>query len=53
MVNVPLDLLDIPEHQPYQIEDLLTGSRYTWQGSRNYVRLDPAFQVAHVFRVLR
>jgi starch synthase (maltosyl-transferring) len=53
MVNVPLDLLDIPEHRPYQVEDLLTGAKYTWQGSRNYVRLDPAVQVAHVFRVLR
>jgi starch synthase (maltosyl-transferring) len=53
MVNVPLDLLGIPEHRPYQVEDLLTGARYTWQGPRNYVRLDPAFQVAHIFRVLR
>jgi starch synthase (maltosyl-transferring) len=53
MVNVPLDLLGIPEHRTYQVEDLLTGARYTWQGSRNYVRLDPAVQVAHVFRVLR
>ena len=53
MVNVPLDLLQIPEGRAYQVEDLLTGAKYTWQGSRNYVRLDPAYQVAHVFRVLR
>ncbi len=53
MVHVPIDLLAIPEHQPYQVEDLLTGARYTWQGSRNYVRLDPAFQVAHLFQVIR
>ena len=53
MVSVPLDLLGIPEHRPYKVEDLLTGARYTWQGSRNYVRLDPAYQVAHVLRVIR
>jgi starch synthase (maltosyl-transferring) len=53
MVSVPLDLLGIPEQRPYRVEDLLTGARYTWQGSRNYVRLDPAYQVAHVLRVLR
>ena len=53
MVHVPLTLLDIPEHTPYGVEDLLTGARYTWQGSRNYVRLDPAYQVAHLFRIIR
>jgi starch synthase (maltosyl-transferring) len=53
MVSVPLDLLEIPHDRLYQVEDLLTGTRYTWQGSRNYVRLDPVFQVAHVFRVRR
>ena len=53
MVHVPLDLLGISPDRPYGVEDLLTGARYTWQGSRNYVRLDPAFHVAHVFRVIR
>jgi starch synthase (maltosyl-transferring) len=53
MVHVPLDLLDIDEHTPYGVEDLLTGARYTWQGSRNYVRLDPATQVGHLLRVVR
>ena len=53
MVNVPLELLGLSPDRPYGVEDLLTGSRYTWQGSRNYVRLDPAFHVAHVFRVIR
>jgi starch synthase (maltosyl-transferring) len=53
MVNVPLDLMGISPHAAYGVEDLLTGARYTWQGSRNYVRLDPAHQVAHIFRVIR
>jgi starch synthase (maltosyl-transferring) len=37
----------------YAVEDLLTGERWTWHGSRNYVELDPSIRVAHVFRVVR
>ncbi len=37
----------------YVVEDLLTGERWTWHGSRNYVALDPSVRVAHVFRVVR
>ena len=33
----------------YVVEDLLDGSRYTWRGAWNYVRLDPAERMAHVF----
>ncbi len=50
-VHVPLGNLGIAEHQPYEVTDLLTGSRYVWRGSRNYVRLDPSERVAHVFRI--
>ena len=53
MVHVPLDALRLDPVSPYVVEDLLTGARYTWQGERNYVRLDPAVQVAHVLRVVR
>jgi starch synthase (maltosyl-transferring) len=35
----------------YTVEDLLTGERWTWHGARNYVALDPAVRVAHVFRL--
>jgi starch synthase (maltosyl-transferring) len=52
-VHVPLDLLRLDPAAPYVVEDLLTGARYTWRGERNYVRLDPAVQVAHVLRVVR
>jgi starch synthase (maltosyl-transferring) len=37
----------------YTVEDLLTGERWTWHGARNYVALDPAVRVAHVFRIQR
>ncbi|MBX6332411.1 MAG: alpha-1,4-glucan--maltose-1-phosphate maltosyltransferase [Gemmatimonadaceae bacterium] len=53
MVHVPLDALELRPDVPYVVEDLLTGARYTWRGVRNYVRLDPAFQVGHVLRVVR
>ncbi len=36
---------------PYVAHDLLTGSRYRWQGRRNFVMLDPAVLPAHVFRI--
>jgi starch synthase (maltosyl-transferring) len=45
--------MGIAADQPYVVHDLLTGTRFTWVGSRNYVRLDPGDQVAHVLRVER
>jgi starch synthase (maltosyl-transferring) len=53
MVHVPLAALGVGEQTPYVVEDLLTGARYSWRGVRNYVRLDPADQVAHLLRVVR
>jgi starch synthase (maltosyl-transferring) len=34
---------------PYIVEDLLDGARYPWRGEWNYVKLDPAQRVAHIF----
>jgi starch synthase (maltosyl-transferring) len=53
MVDVPLADLGIDANEPYEVNDLLTGARYTWRGSRNYVKLDPSERVAHLFRVTR
>ncbi|MBI4194303.1 MAG: alpha-1,4-glucan--maltose-1-phosphate maltosyltransferase [Betaproteobacteria bacterium] len=52
-VDLDLALLGIDSHLQYQMHDLLTGARYLWQGSRNFVMLDPARVPAHVFRVRR
>jgi starch synthase (maltosyl-transferring) len=38
---------------PFQMHDLVTGERFLWHGTRNYVRLDPARTPAHVFRLRR
>jgi starch synthase (maltosyl-transferring) len=52
-VEVDLDGLGLPASEPFQASDLLTGARYLWQGSRNYVELDPHLLPAHLFRIRR
>jgi starch synthase (maltosyl-transferring) len=52
-VTVPIGALGIGDNEAYEVNDLLTGARYTWRGSRNYVRLDPTERVAHLFRIQR
>lgn len=34
----------------FEVHDLITGSRWTW-GERNYVRLDPTQDVAHILQL--
>jgi starch synthase (maltosyl-transferring) len=53
MVEVPIADLGIGPNDPYEMSDLLTGARYTWRGAKNYVRLDPAERVGHVFKISR
>ncbi|HEY2405700.1 MAG TPA: alpha-1,4-glucan--maltose-1-phosphate maltosyltransferase [Polyangiaceae bacterium] len=53
MIELPLEQMGLDPNEPYEMSDLLTGARYTWRGSRNYVRLDPVERVGHVFRVGR
>ena len=52
-IDVPIAAMGIDVNEPYEVNDLLSGTRYTWRGSRNYVRLDPNERVAHLFRVTR
>ena len=40
-VTLPLELLGIAADRPYDVEDLLTGAMYEWNGARNYVSLNP------------
>jgi starch synthase (maltosyl-transferring) len=53
MVHVPLDALGLGHDEPFEVHDLLSGASYVWRGVRNYVRLDPVAQVAHVLHVRR
>ena len=50
-VYLSLEELGFDSTQAYQVHDLLDGARYHWQGSRNYVELDPLKIPAHIFQV--
>jgi starch synthase (maltosyl-transferring) len=52
-IDVPIAALGYEPGDSYEVTDLLTGARYSWRGARNYVRLDPAERVAHLFRIVR
>jgi starch synthase (maltosyl-transferring) len=50
-VNLPLHVLGLHEGQAFVVRDLITGDQYTWNGSRNYVELDPYRLPFHLFRI--
>ncbi|MGA7853147.1 MAG: alpha-1,4-glucan--maltose-1-phosphate maltosyltransferase [Candidatus Acidiferrales bacterium] len=50
-IYAPLDYFGIGPQQPFEVHDLLADARYTWQGSRNYIELNPAKIPAHIFKV--
>jgi len=49
--DLDLSELGLDEGAKFVVHDLLTQSRYHWQGRRNFVRLEPARLPAHVFLV--
>jgi starch synthase (maltosyl-transferring) len=50
-VDLDLAALQVTDGMPYDVNDLLTGARYTWNGSRSFVMLDPDVTPAHIFRI--
>jgi starch synthase (maltosyl-transferring) len=50
-VDVVLKEFRLAAAESYEMNDLLTDKKYVWQGSRNYVELNPAAIPAHIFRV--
>lgn len=52
-IELPLEILGIEPHLPYQVHDLLSDTRYLWYGSRNYVELNPELIPAYIFRLRR
>jgi starch synthase (maltosyl-transferring) len=52
-VELPIDDWQLEPDRPYQMHDLITGARYLWEGSKNYIELDPQYLPAHIFRVRR
>jgi starch synthase (maltosyl-transferring) len=51
-VVVPPEVVGVAAGETYGVTDLLTGSSWTW-GERNYVRLDPAVEPAHILLVTK
>ena len=49
---VPAEVVGVAAGETYGVTDLLTGSSWTW-GERNYVRLDPAVEPAHILLVTK
>ncbi len=52
-VELSLGTLGLDPQQPYQVHELLSDARYLWQGSRNYVELNPQIAPAHIFQLRR
>jgi starch synthase (maltosyl-transferring) len=52
-VDVDLAAIGIDADHPFQVDDLLTDERYQWEGTRNFVELDPTRMPAHLFSVRR
>jgi starch synthase (maltosyl-transferring) len=52
-VDLSLEELGITDEEPYQVHDLLSGTRHLWQGPHNYVELNPHSVPAHIFLIRR
>jgi starch synthase (maltosyl-transferring) len=52
-LDLPLEKLGIEEDRPYQAHDLLSGSKYVWNGRRNYVELRPDRVPGHILQIRR
>jgi starch synthase (maltosyl-transferring) len=52
-VDLSLSGLEFETDRPYQVHDLMSDARYLWQGSRNFVQLDPRSTPVHIFRLRR
>ncbi|MFN2556867.1 MAG: alpha-1,4-glucan--maltose-1-phosphate maltosyltransferase [Nitriliruptorales bacterium] len=50
-VHLDLHDLGLETGQVFQVHDLITDARYRWEGSSNYVELNPHVTPAHVFEV--
>ena len=50
-VHLDLDALGVADSRSFEVHDLVSDTRYVWNGPNSYVRLDPAVEPAHVFRV--
>ena len=50
-LELDLEVIGVAAGTSFQMHDLLTGIRYLWSDTRNFIRLDPQYMPAHVFCV--
>ena len=50
--TVHLDLAALEVNGSFEVEDLITGAKFTWS-EHNYVRLDSFTEPAHILRIVR
>lgn len=50
-IRIPLYNLEIQPENTFLVNDLLSGSKYRWQGEWQYVELNPYLMPAHVFKI--
>ena len=52
-LEFPPESLGLDPQQTFQVHDLLSDARYLWQGSLNFVEINPQIVPAHIFIVRR
>lgn len=52
-IKIPIKKLDIPEKQSYLVHELLSDKKLMWQGSENFVELDPENSPANIYKIYR
>lgn len=50
-ISLDLEALGLNPNRSFVVHDLLTDARYTWNGSKNFVKLDPEGVPCHIFSV--
>jgi len=53
LIHVPVWEYGIETGWSYQVEDLITGEKFWWRGEKNYIRLDPQKEPAHILRIVK
>jgi starch synthase (maltosyl-transferring) len=50
-IDLSLEELRLNNGKPYEVHDLLGGATYQWQGTQNFVELDPQKIPAYIFQI--
>lgn len=52
-ITFPLKQFGMEPHTSFQVQDLMSGAFYLWNGEQNYVEIDPGIMPVHIFKVRR